>query len=106
MDGAEGVGREPVQIVRIDAWSPRRGPTRRRRRLDAGRGEQASARPPTRSAGAPDRAADTRDPNGLVFDLVHVPGERGLTGHLDGVVTIDLTEADPGGSRRAPPKPR
>ena len=34
-------------------------------------------------------------PNGLAFDLVHVPGERGLTGHLDGVVTIDLTEADP-----------
>jgi hypothetical protein len=24
-----------------------------------------------------------------------VPGERGLTGHLDGVVTIDLAEADP-----------
>jgi len=34
-------------------------------------------------------------PNGLAFDLVHLPGERGLTGHLDGVVTIDLTEADP-----------
>jgi hypothetical protein len=34
-------------------------------------------------------------PHGLVFDLVHVPGERGLTGHLDGVVTIDLTETDP-----------
>jgi hypothetical protein len=35
------------------------------------------------------------NPSGLVFDLVHVPGQRGLTGHLDGVVTIDLTEADP-----------
>lgn len=35
------------------------------------------------------------NPNGLAFDLVHVPGHRGLTGHLDGVVTIDLTEADP-----------
>jgi hypothetical protein len=35
-------------------------------------------------------AADT-----LVFDLVHLPGERGLTGHLDGVVTLDLAEADP-----------
>jgi hypothetical protein len=33
-------------------------------------------------------------PNGLVFDLVHLPGERGLTGHLDGVVTLDLAEAD------------
>ncbi len=33
-------------------------------------------------------------PNGLAFDLVYVPGERGLTGHLDGVVTLDLAEAD------------
>jgi hypothetical protein len=33
-------------------------------------------------------------PNGLVFDLVYLPGERGLTGHLDGVVTLDLAEAD------------
>ena len=30
-----------------------------------------------------------------MFDLVHLPGERGLTGHLDGVVTFDLAEADP-----------
>ena len=30
----------------------------------------------------------------LVFDLVYLPGERGLTGHLDGVVTLDLAEAD------------
>ena len=34
-------------------------------------------------------------PGSLVFDLVHLPGERGLTGHLDGVVTLDLAEADP-----------
>ena len=34
-------------------------------------------------------------PDGLVFDLVYLPGERGLTGHLDGVVTLDLAEADP-----------
>jgi hypothetical protein len=34
-------------------------------------------------------------PDGLVFDLVYLPGQRGLTGHLDGVVTIDLAEADP-----------
>ena len=39
----------------------------------------------TRSAAAPD---------GLVFDLVHIPGERGITGHFDGVVTLDLAEAD------------
>ena len=39
---------------------------------------------------SPDPAA-----NRLVFDLVHLPGERGLTGHLDGVVTLDLAEADP-----------
>ncbi len=36
-------------------------------------------------------------PNGLVFDLVHVRGERRLTDHLDGVVTVDLTETDPVG---------
>ena len=34
-------------------------------------------------------------PGALVFDLVHLPGQRGLTGHLDGVVTFDLAEADP-----------
>ena len=34
-------------------------------------------------------------PDGLLFDLVYLPGERGLTGHLDGVVTLDLAEADP-----------
>lgn len=33
-------------------------------------------------------------PNGLVFDLVHLPGEGGVTGHLDGVITLDLTEVD------------
>jgi len=33
-------------------------------------------------------------PNGLVFDLVHLPGEGGITGHLDGVVTLDLAETD------------
>jgi hypothetical protein len=38
-----------------------------------------------RSEGAPD---------GLVFDLVHLPGEGGITGHLDGIVTLDLAETD------------
>ncbi|MDY7103610.1 MAG: putative zinc-binding metallopeptidase [Actinomycetota bacterium] len=33
-------------------------------------------------------------PNGLAFDLVHLPGHPGVTGHLDGVVTLDLTETD------------
>jgi hypothetical protein len=36
----------------------------------------------------------TSTPDGLVFDLVHIPGERGVTGHFDGVVTLDLAEAD------------
>lgn len=35
-------------------------------------------------------------PDGLAFDLVHLPGERGITGHLDGVVTLDLAETDDG----------
>lgn len=33
-------------------------------------------------------------PDGLAFDLVHLPGEGGITGHLDGVVTLDLAETD------------
>ena len=33
-------------------------------------------------------------PDGLVFDLVYLPGEGGITGHLDGLVTLDLAEAD------------
>jgi hypothetical protein len=33
-------------------------------------------------------------PDGLAFDLVYLPGEGGITGHLDGVVTLDLAEAD------------
>jgi hypothetical protein len=35
-------------------------------------------------------------PDGLAFDLVYLPGEGGITGHLDGVVTLDLAEADEG----------
>ena len=34
------------------------------------------------------------DPQGVVFDLVYFPGEGALTGHRDGVITIDLAEAD------------
>ncbi|MGD9996082.1 MAG: putative zinc-binding metallopeptidase [Ilumatobacteraceae bacterium] len=33
-------------------------------------------------------------PDGLAFDLVYLPGEGGITGHLDGVVTLDLAEVD------------
>jgi hypothetical protein len=33
-------------------------------------------------------------PDGLAFDLVHLPGHGGITGHLDGVVTLDLAEVD------------
>jgi len=36
----------------------------------------------------------TTSPDGLTFDLVYVPGEGAITGHLDGVVTLDLAEAD------------
>jgi hypothetical protein len=43
----------------------------------------------------PVRARTASTPDGLVFDLVYLPGQRGLTGHLDGVITLDLAEADP-----------
>lgn len=33
-------------------------------------------------------------PDGLAFDLVYLPGEAQITGHLDGVVTLDLAEID------------
>ncbi len=33
-------------------------------------------------------------PDGLAFDFVAVPNMSGLTGHLDGVVTLDLAEVD------------
>ena len=35
-------------------------------------------------------------PDGLAFDLVDLPGQGGITGHLDGVVTLDLAETDDG----------
>lgn len=34
------------------------------------------------------------NPDGLAFDLVHLPGEGGITGHTTGVVTLDLAETD------------
>jgi hypothetical protein len=36
----------------------------------------------------------TAQPDGLAFDLVHLPGKGGITGHLDGIVTLDLAETD------------
>ncbi|MGH9134215.1 MAG: putative zinc-binding metallopeptidase [Ilumatobacteraceae bacterium] len=33
-------------------------------------------------------------PEGLAFDLVHVPGAPGVTGHDRGLITLDLSEAD------------
>jgi len=41
-----------------------------------------------------ERTAST--PLGLAFDLVHLPGEPEVTGHLRGVITLDLTESDEG----------
>jgi hypothetical protein len=42
----------------------------------------------------PIETASPTMPDGLVFDLVFLPGEGGITGHLDGVVTLDLAETD------------
>ena len=36
----------------------------------------------------------TATPDGLAFDLVYLPGTGGITGHTEGVVTLDLCEAD------------
>lgn len=44
--------------------------------------------------GLPIEGRSPAHPGGLVFELVHVPGASAVTGHLDGVITIDLTEAD------------
>jgi hypothetical protein len=44
--------------------------------------------------GLPVAERSPTQPRGLVFELVHVPGAAAVTGHLDGVITIDLTEAD------------
>ncbi len=46
--------------------------------------------------GLPIDARSTGVPDGLAFDLVHIPGEGGITGHFDGVVTLDLAETDDG----------
>jgi hypothetical protein len=33
-------------------------------------------------------------PDGLAFDLIHLAGDGGITGHLDGFVTLKLSETD------------
>lgn len=44
--------------------------------------------------GLPVRGWSMSEPDGLRFELVYVPGQPAVTGHLDGTITIDLTEAD------------
>jgi hypothetical protein len=44
--------------------------------------------------GLPIEGRSSEDPDGLAFDLVHLPGEGGITGHSEGVVTLDLAETD------------
>ena len=44
--------------------------------------------------GLPIEGRSSEDPEGLAFDLVHLPGEGGITGHSEGVVTLDLAETD------------
>lgn len=46
------------------------------------------------SLGLPVEGRSPENPDGLAFDLVHLPGEMALTGHLDGVITLDLAESD------------
>jgi len=42
----------------------------------------------------PVQARSEAVPHGLAFDLVEVEGLGGVTGHLDGVITLDLAEID------------
>jgi hypothetical protein len=44
--------------------------------------------------GLPIEPRSTTAPQGLAFDLVHVPGASGVTGHDQGLITLDLSEAD------------
>lgn len=46
------------------------------------------------SIGLPLRVHSAGGSRELTFDLVHVPGEPEVTGHRDGIITLDLTEAD------------
>jgi hypothetical protein len=44
--------------------------------------------------GLPIEPRSPESPDGLAFDLVHVPGASGVTGHDQGLITLDLSEAD------------
>ena len=44
--------------------------------------------------GLPIEQRSPATPQGLAFDLVHVPGASGVTGHDRGIITLDLSEAD------------
>jgi hypothetical protein len=44
--------------------------------------------------GLPIEQRSRESPQGLAFDLVHVPGASGVTGHDQGLITLDLSEAD------------
>jgi hypothetical protein len=44
--------------------------------------------------GLPIEPRSPTTPQGLAFDLVHVPGASGVTGHDRGIITLDLSEAD------------
>jgi hypothetical protein len=44
--------------------------------------------------GLPIEPRSATAPQGLAFDLVHVPGATGVTGHDRGLITLDLSEAD------------
>ncbi len=44
--------------------------------------------------GLPIQPRSSATPQGLAFDLVHVPGASAVTGHDRGLITLDLSEAD------------
>ena len=44
--------------------------------------------------GLPIQPRSPATPQGLAFDLVHVPGASAVTGHDRGLITLDLSEAD------------
>lgn len=44
--------------------------------------------------GLPVVPRSTAEPHGLAFDFVAIPDAAGVTGHADGVITLDLAEVD------------
>jgi hypothetical protein len=75
-------GRPDTSVTEaVEAWSSTEALKRRLLHQLASLGLPIEGRCPSR-------------PHGLAFELVHVPGQPAVTGHLDGTITIDLTEAD------------